>query len=108
MDGYIHAAHKRRAELRIRYHFIMQQDIARYLLFTCQQLQADDGLNAQLHGLRLRSAIQAEVLQEPRLNHHVLSDMKNECSRLLLAAGASQHVAAARYDITPVASPCGD
>jgi hypothetical protein len=74
----------------------MQQDLARYLLFSACQQQQDAGLISQLHALRLQCALQAEKLQQPDPSQQLLSDLGAECSRLLIAAGASQQATDAR------------
>jgi hypothetical protein len=75
---------------------VMQQDIARYLLFSAHQQQQDAGLISQLHALRLQCALQAEKLQNPDPSRQLLSDLSAECSKLMVAAGASQQAADAR------------
>lgn len=84
---------------------MMQQDVARHLLFSATTHHPNEsGLNAQLHALRLKCALQAETLlqqqqqqHQPSNNPHLLlSDLSSECSRLLLAAGATQQAVEAR------------
>lgn len=84
----------------------MQQNIARFLLFSAYQQQQDAGLSSQLHALRLQSALQAEKLQGPVASQQRLSDLGSECSRLLIAAGASQQAADARWDLTAGTAAC--
>jgi hypothetical protein len=75
----------------------MNHDVVRYLLLSSQQQHHQNaGLTAQLHALRLKCAAEAEKSQATPADQHLFSGVSEECSKLLLAAGASSQAADGR------------
>ncbi len=80
----------------------MNHDVARYLLLSAQQHnskqqhQQNVDLTSQLHALRLKCAAEAERSQAPPMDKQLFSDVSEQCSKLLLEAGASGQAADAR------------